>query len=164
MGGRCKLEFAYRAQRFQVSAQAARFKKGKAHGVKWRPCLGGGLVCVKFFLPCFKFPGQNVFWTVQSSCGVYRASCAPLCIEIKVRSVGHAFQNVTCSCVRFVCVSSVAESVLRVASSGYSQQLLFGKGWSHMGGKTSWAARSFVSKGGPFWEYASVGGSRLSTH
>ena len=41
----CKLEFAYRAQRFQVSAQAARFKKGKAHGVKMaamfrgRPCL-----------------------------------------------------------------------------------------------------------------------------
>ena len=25
----CKLEFAYRAQRFQVSAQAARFKKEK---------------------------------------------------------------------------------------------------------------------------------------
>ena len=111
----CKLEFAYRAQRFQVSAQAARFKKGKTHGVKWRPCLGGGLVCVKFFSPCSKFTGQNVFWTVQSSCGVYRASCAPLCIEIKVRSVWHAFQNVTCSCVRFVCVSSVAESVLRVA-------------------------------------------------
>ena len=111
----CKLEFAYRAQQFQVSAQAARFKKGKAHGVKWRPCLGGGLVCVKFFLPCSKFTGQNVFWTVQSSCGVYRASCAPLCIEIKVRSVWHAFQNVTCSCVRFVCLSSVAESVLRVA-------------------------------------------------
>ena len=114
-GRECKLEFAYRAQRFQVSAQAARFKKGKTHGVKWRPCLGGGLVCVKFFSPCSKFTGQNVFWTVQSSCGVYRASCAPLCIEIKVRSVWHTFQNVTCSCVRFVCVSSVAESVLRVA-------------------------------------------------
>ena len=52
--------------------------------------------------------------TVQSSCGVYWASCVPSCIEIKVRSVWHAFRNVTCSCVRFVCVSSVAESVLRV--------------------------------------------------
>ena len=44
-GRECKLEFAYRAQRFQVSAQAARFKKKKAHGVKMaamfrgRPCL-----------------------------------------------------------------------------------------------------------------------------
>ena len=75
---------------------------------------------MKFFLPCSKFTGQNVFWTVQSSCGVYRASCAPLCIEIKVRSVWYAFQNVTCSCVRFVCVSSVAESVLRVAFSSYN--------------------------------------------
>ena len=71
---------------------------------------------MKFFLPCSKFTGQNVFLTVRSSCGVYRASCAPLCIEIKVRSVWHAFRNVTCSCVRFVCFSSVvAESVLRVA-------------------------------------------------
>ena len=45
---RCKLEFSYRAQRVQVSAQAAPFTK-KVHGVKWRPCLGGGFVCVKFF-------------------------------------------------------------------------------------------------------------------
>ena len=69
-----------------IHAQAARFTK-KDMEWKWRPCLGGGLVCVKFFLPCSKFTGQNVFWTVQSSCGVYRASCASSCIEIKVRSV-----------------------------------------------------------------------------
>ena len=112
-GRECKLEFAYRAQRFQVSAQAARFTK-KAHGVKWRPCLGGGLVCIKLFLLPSKFTGQSVFRTVQSSCGVYRASCAPSCIEIKVRRVWHVFRNVTCFCVRFVCVSPVAESVLRV--------------------------------------------------
>ena len=49
MGQECKLEFAYLAQRFQVSAQVVRFTK-KAHGVKMaamfrgRPCL-----CEVFF-------------------------------------------------------------------------------------------------------------------
>ena len=72
-----------------------------------------------------------MFRTVQSLCGVHRQVVRPRVLRlIKVRSVWHAFRNVTCSCVRFVCVSPVAVSVLRVllaatrSSSGLNSEKL----------------------------------------